>query len=79
MLGQLMTSIPILEVFVHESEAMGDDAGLRALCEDRCAKDALNAHDMIFDAASLVARAGQGVRQGYPDAGPIAALARETV
>jgi riboflavin synthase len=79
MLAQLMTSIPILEVFVHESEAAGDEEVLRALCEDRCAGHALNAHDMIFDPASLVARAGQGIRQGQADAGPIGAMARETV
>lgn len=71
MLAQLMTTVPILEVFVHEVEAAGDDARLVAICEDRCGKHALNAHDMLFDPTSLVARAGQGVRQGGPDAGPI--------
>ena len=76
MLAQLMTSVPILGVLVHEEEAAGDEARLRAIFEDRCAGHALNAHDMIFDPASLVARAGQGVRQGQPDAGRIAAAAR---
>jgi riboflavin synthase len=71
MMAQLMTSTPILEVFVHEVEAEGDDARLLALCQDRCAAHALNAHDMLFDPASLVARAGQGVRQGAADVGPI--------
>jgi riboflavin synthase len=70
-MAQLMTSVPILEVFVHEVESGGDDARLLAICQDRCSKHALNAHDMLFDPASLVARAGQGVRQGAPDAGPI--------
>ena len=70
---------PILEVFVYEQEGQGDDARLLAICEDRCAKHALNAHDMIFDAASLIARAGQGVRQGQADAGPIAIPIRELV
>jgi len=73
MLAQLMTSAPILEVFVHEIEGLGDDARLLAICEARCAAHALNAHDMLFDPASLVARAGLGVRQGAPDVGPIAA------
>jgi len=73
MLAQLLTSVPVLEVFVHEQEAGGDEARLLAICEDRCASHALNAHDMIFDPASLVARAGQGVRQGQADAGPIRA------
>ena len=40
MLAQLMTTVPILEVFVHEVEAAGDDARLVAICEDRCAKHA---------------------------------------
>jgi riboflavin synthase len=75
MLAQVLTGVPVLEVFVHESEAPGDVARLLAICQDRCAKHALNAHDMLFDPASLVARAGQGVRQGAGDAGPIAAVA----
>ena len=77
MMAQLMTSTPILEVFVHEVEGQGDEARLLAIFEDRCTKHALNAHDMLFDPASLVARAGQGVRQGQADAGPIAIPIRE--
>jgi riboflavin synthase len=80
MLAQVLTGVPILEVFVHETEATGDDGRLDgprllAICEDRCAEHARNAHDMLFDPASLVARAGQGVRQGGPDAGPISVAA----
>jgi riboflavin synthase len=75
MLAQVLTSVPVLEVFVHECEAVGGDGGLDearlvAICQDRCAEHALNAHDMLFDPASLVARAGQGVRQGAADVGP---------
>jgi len=73
MMAQLMTSVPILGVMVHEEEAEGDDARLLEICAARGAAHALNAHDMLFDPASLVARAGQGVRQGAPDAGPIMA------
>jgi riboflavin synthase len=84
MAAQLMASRPILEVFVHESEAGGDDDALLALCAERCAKHALNAYDMVFAPETLVARAGAGVRQGQPDAGPIIAarassFARERV
>ena len=80
MLAQVLTSMPILEVFVHESEAMGsdqrlDEARLVAICQERCADHALNAHVMLFDPASLVARAGQGVRQGGADAGPVSVAA----
>ena len=71
MLAQVMTSVPILGVLVHEEEADGDEARLLAIFEDRCTGHALNAHDMLFDPKSLVARAGQGVRQGQPDAGPL--------
>ena len=69
--AKLRTSTHILEAFVHETEADGDDALLAAICRDRCAKHALNAYDMLFDPGSLVARAGAGVRQGFPDAGGV--------
>ena len=72
MLAQLMTATPILSVFVHEQEAGGDDARLAEICQDRCGKHALNAYDMLFAPETLVARAGQGVRQGQADAGPAA-------
>jgi len=78
MMAQLMTSVPILGVMVHEVESQGDEARLLAICEARCSSHALNAHDMLFDPASLVARAGQGVRQGAADAGPIAATPWKT-
>jgi riboflavin synthase len=71
-MAQLMTTTPILEIFVHEEEAMGNETKLVAICHDRCSKHALNAHDMLFAPETLVARAGKGVRQGYADAGPIA-------
>jgi riboflavin synthase len=71
MAAQMLTSRPILEAFVHESEAAGDDAALLALCADRCAQHALNAYDMVFAPESLIARAGQGVRQGQVDVGPL--------
>lgn len=78
MLAQLMTSVPILGVLVHEQEAEGDEARLLAIFEDRCAGHAANAYDMIFDPASLVARAGQGVRQGGSDVGSMTAAAWKT-
>ena len=61
MAAQLATSTHILDVFVHEAEAAGDDQRLAAICRDRCKKHALNAYDMLFDPASLVARAGNPV------------------
>ena len=33
--------------------------------------DAINAYFMLYEPEKLVARAGQGVRQGFGDAGPL--------
>jgi len=72
MLAQLMTSTPILEVFVHEDEA--EDPGvLAAVFEDRSRKHARNAYWMLFEPDQLARRAGTGVRQGFGDAGPLPA------
>jgi riboflavin synthase len=70
MQAQLMTSTPILEVFVHEDEA-DDDAVLATVFENRTKDHARNAYWMLFDPEQLVARAGQGVRQGFGHAGPL--------
>ncbi len=71
MQAQLMTSTPILEVFVHEDES-DDPAVLAAVFEDRSRRHARNAYWMIFEPDQLARRAGQGVRQGFADAGPLA-------
>jgi riboflavin synthase len=70
MQAQLMTSTHILEVFVHENEE-DDPVRLAAVCQDRARKHALNAYWMLYEPEQLVRQAGQGVRQGYEDAGPI--------
>ncbi len=70
MMAQLMTSTPILEVFVHEDEEEDPDA-LAAVCADRARKHARNAYWMLFEPEQLTARAGRGIRQGYGDAGPL--------
>jgi riboflavin synthase len=75
MAAKLRTSTHILEAFVHETEAGGDEALLAQICRERCAKHALNAYDMLFDPQSLVDRAGGGVRQGFADAGNVEAAA----
>ncbi len=61
----------VLEVFVHENEEE-DPARLAAVCIDRARKHARNAYWMLYEPEQL-APAGQGVRQGYGDAGPIVA------
>jgi len=68
--AQLMTSTHILEVFVHENEE-DDPERLVAVCEDRARKHARNAYWLLYEPEQLTARAGQGVRQGYADAGPV--------
>jgi len=72
MMAQLLTSTPILEVFVHEDED-DDPVALAAVCRDRARKHARNAYWMLFEPEQLTARAGKGIRQGYGDAGPLAA------
>lgn len=72
MTAQLMTNVHILEVFVHEVEGAGDESRLLAICEDRTRKHAINAYHMLYEPEQLTRRAGQGVRQGGPDAGPVA-------
>ena len=71
MQAQLLTSTPILEVFVHEDEA-DDPAVLASVFENRSRKHARNAYWMLFEPDQLAQRAGQGVRQGFEDAGPLA-------
>jgi riboflavin synthase len=70
MLAQLLTNTHVLEVFVHENEE-DDPERLAAVCVDRARKHARNAYWMLFDPDQLSRRAGQGVRQGYSDAGSI--------
>src|ERR1035437_4138491 len=70
MQAQLMTATPILEVFVHEDESDDPDV-LDKVFDDRSRKHARNAYWMLFDPDQLSRRAGQGVRQGFNDAGPL--------
>ena len=70
MWAQLLTSTPILEVFVHEDEA-DDPVVLASVFENRSRAHARNAYWMLFEPEQLSRRAGQGVRQGFADAGPL--------
>jgi len=70
MQAQLLTSTPILEVFVHEDEADDPDV-LASVFENRSRKHARNAYWMLFEPEQLANRAGRGVRQGFDDAGPL--------
>jgi riboflavin synthase len=70
MQAQLMTSTPILEVFVHEDES-DDPATLAMVFENRSRDHARNAYWMLFEPDQLAQRAGQGIRQGFGHAGPL--------
>ncbi len=70
MQAQLMTNTPILEVFVHEDES-DDPTVVAEVCRNRSRKHALNAYWMLFEPEQLSRRAGQGIRQGFADAGPL--------
>ena len=70
MTAQLMTSTPILEVFVHEDES-DDDTVLASVFENRSRDHARNAYWMLFEPEQLAKRAGQGIRQGFANAGSL--------
>ncbi|HEX3794536.1 MAG TPA: riboflavin synthase [Acidimicrobiales bacterium] len=70
MSAQLMTNTHILEVFVHEDES-DDPATLAMVFKNRSRDHALNAYQMLYEPEKLIERAGQGIRQGFGDAGPL--------
>lgn len=67
--AMLATNRHILEVFVHEEEAK-DENQLAWLMDRRTREHAVNAHWMVEEPAKLREMAGQGLRQGFEDAGP---------
>lgn len=67
---QLMTGKHIIEVFVHEDEAR-DSKELAWLSDRRAREHALNAYHLVRDPAYLTRFAGQGLRQGFEDVGPV--------
>jgi len=73
-LGLLFTGVleakPIVECFVFEGEVDGPEA-LEALGRRRAEEHALNAYALLFRPHDLARRAGEGLRQGFPDAGPV--------
>jgi riboflavin synthase len=75
-LGLLFTGVleakPIVECFVFEGEA-ADDRELATLARRRAEEHALNAYAMLFRPQELSRRAGEGLRQGFRDAGPVRA------
>ncbi len=72
-LGLILTGVleskPIVECFVFESEA-ASDAELEELGRRRAEEHARNAYALLFRPQALARHAGEGLRQGFPDAGP---------
>jgi riboflavin synthase len=67
--AQIKTGKHIIEVFVHEDEAK-DGRELQWLCDRRAREHAVNAYYLIYNPGKLSEMAGQGLRQGFEDAGP---------
>ncbi|MEV0633495.1 riboflavin synthase [Streptomyces sp. NPDC050619] len=70
MLAQVLTGRHILEVFVHSQEEP-DPAKFAELCRNRVGSHAVNAYWLLYAPEELRKRAGQGIRQGGADAGPL--------
>ncbi len=67
---QIATNKHIIEVFVHADEAK-DDKELAFLASSRSREHAINVYDLLFRPDNLTKRAGMGLRQGFPDEGPV--------
>lgn len=68
--AQLMTNKHIIEVFVHEDEAV-NDRELAQLADSRAREHAINVYNLLFSPGRLTDTAGTGQRQGFADAGPV--------
>jgi riboflavin synthase len=66
----VMEAKPIVECFVFEDEAK-DGKELAELAKRRSEEHALNAYRMLFRPRALERSAGEGLRQGFADAGPV--------
>ncbi len=73
-MGLMMTGVleakPIVECFVYEAEARSP-AEFETLARRRAQEHAINAYAMLFRPHDLARHAGEGLRQGFPDVGPV--------
>ena len=67
---QLMKGKHIIECFVHEDEAESPEELIR-VCDNRAREHAQNVLKLLFEKDWFERNAGMGLRQGFPDAGPI--------
>jgi len=70
MYASVLEAKPVVECFVFEGEASGPKE-LFALARRRAEEHALNAYSLLFRPGDLARHAGEGLRQGFPDAGPV--------
>jgi riboflavin synthase len=70
MYAGVLETKPVVECFVFEGEAEGPRE-LAALARRRAEEHAVNAYSLLFRPRDLARRAGQGLRQGFPDVGPV--------
>ncbi len=76
--AKLMTNKHIIEVFVHENEAWSEKEFIE-ICENRIRKHAHNAVLIVKNPEQLIKNAGQGLRQGKDDEGPITGSQKITI
>jgi riboflavin synthase len=69
MFASVLEAKPVVECFVFEGEASGPKE-LEQLARRRAEEHALNAYALLFRPRDLARHAGEGLRQGFPDAGP---------
>jgi riboflavin synthase len=67
---QLLCNKHIIEVFIHEDEAINEKE-LSWLVENRTREHALNVIDLLFNPKKLIKKAGKGLREGFKDAGSL--------
>jgi riboflavin synthase len=70
MFASVLETKPVVECFVFEGEASGAKE-LHSLARRRAEEHALNAYSLLFRPRDLARHAGEGLRQGFPDAGPV--------
>ena len=70
MFAGVLEGKPVVECFVFEGEADGPKE-LATLATRRAQEHALNAYTMLFRPQDLARKAGEGLRQGFADVGPV--------
>ena len=70
MTAQLMTNTPY-SGGIRPRGRVGRSGDLASVFKNRSRDHAINAYLMLYEPEKLIARAGQGVRQGFGDAGPL--------